>query len=263
MSDTDANDIIAIKKDIINMISESKEGHIPSAFSILDIIYVLYKKILKFDPGNPDWNERDYFILSKGHGCAALYPVLANEGFFSKEELKNYCKLNSILGGHPDKNKVPGIEATTGSLGHGLPIGIGIALSMKIQNKPNKVFVLIGDGESNEGTIWESAQIAKNLSLDNLIVIVDKNKSQKYAFDFDYTKIWSAFGWEAREIDGHNYKQIEESVKKLLESRSKKPKVIVANTVKGKGVSFMENNPEWHHKSPDEETYGKLIEELK
>ena len=263
MSEIDANEIIGIKRGIINMISESKEGHIPSAFSILDIIYVLYKKILKFDPKNPDWDGRDYFILSKGHGCAALYHILANAGFFSKDELKNYCKLNGILGGHPDRNKVPGVEVSTGSLGHGFPIGIGIALSMRILNKPNNVFVLIGDGESEEGTIWESAQIAKNLSLDNLIVIIDRNKSQRYSFNFNYKKIWESFEWEAKEIDGHNHKEIEENLKKFLKSQSQKPKVIVANTIKGKGVSFMENNPEWHHKSPDEETYERLIEELK
>ncbi|MBU2633966.1 MAG: hypothetical protein KJ674_01855 [Nanoarchaeota archaeon] len=147
------NEIKSIRKDIIDMIYESKEGHIPSALSILDIIYVLYKKILKFDPKNPEWDGRDYFILSKGHGCTALYVILVNVGFFSKEKLDEYCKINSMLGGHPDRNKIPGIEASTGSLGHGLPMGLGITLAMKILNKPNNVFVLIGDGESNEGTI--------------------------------------------------------------------------------------------------------------
>lgn len=259
----DMDEINSLRKDIIDMVYHSSEGHIPSALCILDIIHVLYKKILRFDQDNPEWGGRDYFILSKGHGCAALYAVLADNGFFGKEELKTYCDFNGILGGHPDRNKVPGVEASTGSLGHGLPIGIGIALAMKILKRDNKVIVLIGDGESNEGTIWESAQIAKNLSLDNLIVIVDKNKSQAYSVDYDYKKIWSGFGWEAEEMDGHNHKEIEEKVRMLLDSSSKKPKVIVANTVKGKGVSIMENNPEWHHKSPDEETYRKIIEELK
>ena len=257
------NEIKSLRKDVIDMIYKSTEGHIPSALCIIDIIYVLYKKILKFNPKNPKWDGRDYFILSKGHGCAALYSVLANFGFFSRNELKTYCKLNSTLGGHPDRNKIPGVEATTGSLGHGLPIGLGIALAMKISKKANKVFVLIGDGESNEGTIWESAQIAKNLSLDNLIVIVDRNRSQAYSFDYDYRKIWSGFGWEAEEMDGHNHKEIEEKLKMFLNSNSKNPKVAVANTIKGKGISLMENNPEWHHKSPDDETYKRLIEELK
>ena len=259
----DTNEIKSLRRDIIDMGYGGKEGHTPSALCIIDIIYTLYKKILKFNPENPEWDGRDYFILSKGHGGAALYSVLANVGFFSKDELKNYCKIDSILGGHPDRNKIPGVEASTGSLGHGLPIGLGIAIAMKILNKPNKVFVLIGDGESNEGTIWESAQVAKNLSLDNLIVIIDKNKSQAYSLDYDYKKILASFGWEAEEMDGHNYKEIEEKLKMLLNSSSQKPKIIVANTIKGKGISFMENNPEWHHKSPDEETYKKIIEELK
>lgn len=244
------------------MVYESKEGHIPSAFSILDILYVLYKKILKFDSKNPEWKKRDYFILSKGHGCLALYQILSLEGFFSKEKLKTFCKFDSILGGHPDRNKVPGIEASTGSLGHGLPMGLGIALSLKIQKKSNKVYVLIGDGESEEGTTWECTQIAKNLSLDNLILIVDRNRSQRYSAGFDYNKIWESFGWESVEIDGHDYEAIENSLKKLSGSSSKKPRVIVANTVKGKGSKHMEHNPEWHHKSPDDDNYNELIGSL-
>ena len=255
--------INSLRKDIVDMVYYSSEGHLPSALGIIDLIYILYKKILRFDPKNLSWDARDYFILSKGHGCPALYAVLADVGFFSKEKLKTFCKFDSMFGGHPDRNKIPGVEASTGSLGHGLPIGLGIAIAMKILKKPNKVFVLIGDGESNEGTIWESAQVAKNLSLDNLIVIVDKNKSQAYSLDYDYKKIWTGFGWHAEEMDGHDYKEIEEKLKMLLNSSSQKPKIIVANTVKGKGVSIMENNPEWHHKSPDEETYKKIVEELR
>src|SRR3989344_4626843 len=257
------DEIKSLRKDAVDIVYYSSEGHLPSALGIIDLIYILYKKILKFDPKNPSLDGRDYFILSKGHGCPALYAVLADVGFFSKEKLKTFCKFDSMFGGHPDRNKIPGVEASTGSLGHGLPIGLGIAIAMKILKKPNKVFVLIGDGESNEGTIWESAQVAKNLSLDNLIVIVDKNKSQAYSLDYDYKKIWTGFGWHAEEMDGHDYKEIEEKLKMLLNSSSQKPKIIVANTVKGKGVSIMENNPEWHHKSPDEETYKKIVEELR
>lgn len=257
------DEINSLKKDAVDMVYYSSEGHLPSSLSIIDLIYVLYKKILKFDPKNPEWDGRDYFILSKGHGCPALYAVLADVGFFSKEKLKTFCKFDSMFGGHPDRNKIPGVEASTGSLAHGLPIGVGIALAMKILKKQNKVFVLVGDGESNEGPIWESAQVARNLSLDNMIVIVDKNKSQAYSFNYNYREVWAGFGWEVEEMDGHNHEEIERKIKVLLGSESQKPKVIIANTVKGKGVSIMENNPEWHHKSPDEETYRKIIGELR
>lgn len=243
------------------MVYYSGEGHIPSALSIADILYILYDRILNVNPRQPDSEDRDYFVLSKGHGCAALYSILVEKGFFDRDELKSYCKKNSFLGGHPDRNKVPGVEASTGSLGHGFPIAIGIALSMKIRKRKNKVFTLIGDGESNEGSIWESAQVATNLKLDNLIVIVDNNNSQRYSAKFDYINTWKSFGWETSEVDGHDHVVLEKTIEKYLNIKDK-PKVIIANTVKGKGVSLMENNPEWHHKCPDDESYQKIIAEL-
>ena len=253
-----------LRKDIVDMVYSSKEGHLPSAFSILEILYVLYKDFLKYNPINPESEDRDVFILSKGHGSQALYSILAHYGFFEKEKLSSFCKFNSIFGGHPDKNKVPGVEASTGSLGHGFPMALGMALAFKIQNKPNKVFALIGDGESEEGTIWESTKLAKNLGLDNLIVIMDRNKSQYYTQDFEYRKIWESFGWHSLEIkDGHNLDEIKDVLNESINSKTNNPKIIIAHTIKGKGISFIEDNREWHHKSPNEEEYKKIIEELK
>jgi len=256
-------DLKNLRKDIVEMIYKSGEGHLPSAFSILEILYVLYKDFLKYDPKNPNSEDRDFFILSKGHGGQALYVILSYFNFFEKEKLSSFCKPDSILGGHPDRNKVPGVEVSTGSLGHGLPMGIGIALSLKILNKSNKVFVLIGDGESEEGTTWESIRLAKNLDLGNLIVIMDKNNSQYYSYNHDYKKIWESFGWFSLEIDGHNLEEINSALREVSNINIKEPKIIIANTIKGKGVSFIENNKEWHHKSPNEEEYKKMLDELK
>ena len=260
----EAEDLKTLRKDIMEMVYRSKEGHLPSAFSILELLYVLYGNFLKYDSKNPDSIERDFFILSKGHGSQALYAVLAHYGFFEKDKVFSFCNFDSLFGGHPDKNKVPGVEASTGSLGHGFPMALGIALACKIQNKSNRVFVIIGDGESEEGTIWESTMLALNLKLDNLIVIMDKNKSQYYAYDHDFRKIWESFGWHTFEIkDGHNLDEIKDVLKKTTHSKSDKPKMIIANTVKGKGISFIENNREWHHRAPSEEEYHKSMEELK
>src|SRR3989339_1873829 len=220
------NEIKKMISEILEIGSKSGEGHIPSALSVLDILWVLYDRVLKVDSKNPRDINRDRFILSKGHASLGLYAVLARKNFFSDEVWRSFGSFDSLLGGHPDRNKVPGVEASTGSLGHGLPIGLGIATAMKILKKPNKVFVIIGDGESNEGTIWESAQVARNLLLDNLLVIVDKNKSQAYSLDYDYKKIWTSFGWEAEEMDGHNHEEIERKVKAMMGIKTAKPKVI-------------------------------------
>lgn len=257
-------DLKKLRKDIIEMVYRSKEGHLPSAFSILELLYALYGSFLKYDPKNPNNPKRDIFILSKGHGSQALYAVLAHYGFFVRDKLFSFCKFDSPFGGHPDRNKVPGVEASTGSLGHGLPMALGIALAFKIQNKPNKVFVLIGDGESEEGTIWESTMLALNLNLNNLVVILDKNKSQYYAYDHDYGKIWKSFGWYTLEIkDGHNLDEIKRALGEITNLESDKPKMIISHTIKGKGISFIENNREWHHRAPNEEEYNKSMEELK
>lgn len=249
-----------LKKTIINSSHQAGEGHIPSAFSILDILWVLYDKVLKIDPKNPNDPDRDIFILSKGHASLGLYAVLAEKGFFDYSAFKEFGKFNGILGGHPDRNKVPGVEASTGSLGHGLPMAVGIAMGMKIKNKNNKVFVLIGDGESNEGTIWESALLATHHGLSNLYCIVDYNHSTDRALDIgDMFLKFKSFGWDSYTIDGHNHDEI---LKVLTKTGNSKPLAIIANTVKGKGSMTMENNPAWHHKFPTQEELGAILEEL-
>lgn len=248
---------------IAEMIQNAGEGHIPSAYSIIDIVSTLYEKILKFKSSDPDWAERDYFVLSKGHGAAALYVVLEKYGFITSEDLKNKGKEGGILGGHPDCTKVPGVEASTGSLGHGVVTAMGLALGLKIKRKDNKVFSLIGDGESNEGTVWETALIAQNLKLGNLCLIIDKNNSIDQILKFPNMKsIWESFGWEAYEIDGHNENEILSAIESMSFDLESKPKVIIAHTTKGKGVSFIEGHGPWHHRTPNEEEMADIKREL-
>jgi len=254
-------EIIAdLKKETLKMSLESKEGHLASAFSILDILYVLYHKVLRIDPKHPSNPKRDRFILSKGHASLGLYAILANLGFFSKRDLATFCQYESKLGGHPDRNKVPGVEVSSGSLGHGFPMAVGIALGLKITKNPARVYALVGDGESNEGTVWESALLASHHHLDNLCCIVDQNHSSDRALSLENLEHkFTSFGWECISIDGHAHKEIEQALKK---KHSGKPLVIIANTIKGFGSKMMENNPAWHHKSPTQEEYEVILEEL-
>lgn len=255
----DTKIIKKLKKMIVETSFKAREGHIPSAFSILDILWVLYNQILSIDPKKPRAPERDYFILSKGHSSLGLYTVLAEKGFFSFSEFEKFCTYGGVLGGHPDRNKVPGVEASTGSLGHGLPMAVGIALGLKIKKSDKRVFVLIGDGEANEGTIWESALVSAHHSLDNLTCIVDHNHSTDRAVDMgNILKKFMAFGWVGQEIDGHNHKDIATS----LLRKNTAPTIIVANTIKGKGVKIFENNPAWHHKTPNNEELVAILKEL-
>ncbi len=249
-----------MKKKILEMSYNSREGHIASSFSILDILWVLYNDILNYNIKNTKDPNRDMFILSKGHASLGLYVILAEKGFFKRELLDTFCKYNSILGGHPNRIKTPGVEASTGSLGHGMPIATGIALGFKIQNKKQKVFTLIGDGECNEGTIWESALLARQHKLDNLCCIVDNNLSTERALSINnIAEKFKSFGWKCLTIDGHNHKEI----KKALKTKTVgKPLVIIANTTKGFGLKIMENNPEWHHKSPNKDEFEMLSKEL-
>ena len=235
---------------IVNVSFKSKEGHIASSLSILDLLYVLYNKFII---------DNNYFILSKGHASLGLYSILEHFNLL-EENLENFCKFNSKLGGHPT-NKLNNIFASTGSLGHGLPMALGIALGEKIKKTNKNVYVIIGDGESNEGTIWESALLASNHNLDNLFCIMDYNHSNDRALRLDnIIEKFKSFNWECVSIDGHNHSDIENSIVKMTSS---KPKFILANTVKGKGISFMENNPEWHHKSPNSDELKLILDLLK
>lgn len=252
-----------IRTKIVEIIYNAGEGHIPSSFSIVEILSVLYGKFLKYDPKNPKWEERDYFILSKGHGCVAFYTILEKYGFITQKDLDRKSKEDGILGGHPDCTKVPGAEASTGSLGHGIVTAMGIALGLKINKKPNKVIALIGDGESNEGTVWETALVASNLKLGNFCVIVDNNKSAEQILPVhDMKKKWESFGWEVYEIDGHSEEEIFSALKNISFDLNSKPHLIIANTIKGKGVSFIEGHGPWHHKVPTNEELNKIKEEL-
>jgi transketolase len=252
-----------LRKRIVEIVYEGKDGHIPSAFSIIDLIDVLYDSQLRHDPAWPEWPDRDYFILSKGHGCVALYAVLEKQGYLTREEVSLFCKPGGILGEHPDCTKVPGVEASTGSLGHGLPFAVGIALGLRIAGRNNRVYVLIGDGESNEGTVWESALVAANLRLGNLCCIVDKNGSAAQILPMDpMTAKWEAFGWAAGEIDGHDADEIRDALAGLRFEAFGQPKVIVANTLKGKGVGMLEGHGQWHHRIPNEQEFRHIMEAL-
>jgi transketolase len=243
-----------IRKTIVKILEASNRGHLGSAFSMVEILRVLYDEILRYDANNPKWELRDRFILSKGHGCLGLYPILAEKGFFPEAELWKFCASDGILGGHPDSGKVPGIEASTGSLGHGLSIGIGMALNARYERRDSRVFVVLGDGESNEGTVWEAAMCAGKHKLSNLTVMVDYNKYQSYGSTYEVQDLepladkWRAFGFAATEIDGHDLEQLR-SVFHSLPLQPDKPTAIVCHTIKGKGVPFAENNLKWHHKS--------------
>jgi len=247
-------------KKLISRIAElsviGKEGHVPSALSILDIIWVIYNKIININLLKRRSRKRDFFILSKGHGCLAQYVVLEKKGIISKKDLNTFCKYKSNFGGHPDSNKIEGIECSTGSLGHGFPFAAGVAYGNKLLNIKSKVITLVGDGECNEGSIWETAMIASHHKLNNLICIIDKNKSSDRALKIDDLKSkFKSFGWSAINIDGHSQKEIF----KALNIKSKKPLAIIANTIKGKGINFMENNPEWHHKNLNQDLFNQII----
>ena len=255
-----------IRQEIYKIAHHAGGGHMGAAFSMTDIISVLYfGDVLKYDAENPNWEERDKFILSKGHACYALYATLAKANYFSTEELNNVGKIGSSFGGHPKMHDIPGVEASTGALGHGLSFGIGIAYANKVDNKDSHVYVVLGDGECQEGSIWEGALSAPTLELDNLTVIVDHNKLQAMD-DLEtivkmkpFAEKWKAFGWNVVDIDGHDHQAIKEA---LLTRVPDKPTLIVANTIKGKGVSFMEGVPIWHYRMPNDEELPILLDDL-
>lgn len=256
-----------LRKDILRIAMQAGEGHIASALSCVDILAILYFHIMNVDPRRPDWTNRDRFILSKGHACSALYAVLARRGFFSVQELTTMGQKGSIFGGHPDRDKVPGIEISTGSLGHGLSVGAGMALAAKRDKQGHHVFVVLGDGECQEGTIWEAAMFAPTQKLDNLVVVVDHNKLQaidhiENVIDMSpFAEKWRSFGWQVKEINGHDHEQLMKGLSSLPFKKNT-PSLIIAHTVKGKGVSFMENKIMWHARVTTDEEFKQALHEL-
>lgn len=258
---------VTVRRDIVEMIHNVNSGHPGGSLSATDLVTALYFNIMNHEPSKPDWEDRDRFILSKGHACPVLYSCMARTGYFPLEELKTLRRIDSRIQGHPEVRKLPGIEASTGSLGQGLSIGIGLALGAKLQGKTFRSFVLMGDGEINEGQVWEAALYAGNKKLDNLVAIVDVNRQQLDGWVKDIMPLdpladkWKAFGWEVLEIDGHNMEEIVATFQKA-ETIKGKPTVILANTTKGKGVSFMENNLEFHGAAPNKEQLEQALKEL-
>jgi transketolase len=256
-----------LRVDIIRMIEAAGNGHPGGSLSIIDILTVLYWKFLKHDPKKPDWDGRDRFILSKGHACPALYAVMAHRGYFPKEELMTLRKLGSPLQGHPDRLRLPGIEFSTGSLGQGLSVGLGMAIAAKMDKKDWRTYVVLGDGEMQEGQNWEAFMAAPKFKLDNLIAIVDHNNGQ---IDGPVDQVMNiepladklrSFNWEVQTIDGHDLAAIEAAFTKAHIGAGK-PHAIIAKTVKGKGVSFMENNIAWHGNAPKKEEADKAVKEI-
>ena len=243
-------------------------GHLGSSVSLIEILRILYDDFLRFRSDQPDWDGRDRCILSKGHGCLALYAILADKKFIDPEDLRGFCREHSCLGGHPELRKVPGVEASTGALGHGLSIGVGMALGARIRGRDTRVVVVTGDGELNEGSIWEAALSAAKHRLDNLTVMVDYNKLQSYGFTQDVLDLepladkWQAFGFAVREVNGHDVNELKEAVA-ALPFAPERPNAVICHTVKGKGFPFAEYEPTWHHKSRiDEEQITRMREAL-
>ena len=260
---------LEVKKNILDMAfsAGASSSHFGGALSIVEIISILFSYKMNLKKEDPNWEDRDRFILSKGHACLAYYAALCEIGYISKDELKTFEKDDSNLLGHPVINKKLGIDFSNGSLGMGLSLGIGVAISLKKKEKKNNVYVILGDGECNEGSVWEASMAASNFNLNNLYAIIDKNNFQQTGSNkdimdtADLLKKWSSFGWDTVELNGHNLEELYNYFSE--EKTSKKPKAIIANTIKGKGFSFSENNNEWHHAVLTKTLYDKAIEELK
>jgi transketolase len=257
-----------LRIEIIRMIGAAGSGHPGGSLSEVELLVALYFRVLRHNPKDPNWKDRDRFILSKGHGCPALYAVLAEAGYIDHAILGTLRKLGSPLQGHPDKRFLPVLEANTGSLGQGISVGIGMALAAKLDRQDHHTFVMVGDGEIQEGQNWEAAMFAPFHKLANLTVIVDYNYQQLDGFTKDILDVsplrekFAAFGWNAVDIDGHDLSKVIPALEEARAGKSGKPTCIVAHTVKGKGVSFMENNPEWHGVAPKPEQVAAAVAEL-
>jgi transketolase len=256
---------LKIRKHAVNMTSTGGSSHIGSILSIADVLAVLYGSVMNFRADEPKWQDRDRFILSKGHAGAGVYAALAESGFMSVDKLKTHYQDGSDLSGHVSHKGIPGVEFSTGSLGHGLPVATGMALAAKINKNKHTVYVLMSDGECDEGSNWEAALFAPHHKLDNLVVIIDRNKLQSIHSTEDtlglepFVDKWQAFGWNVVDVDGHNHEQL---INACNSKEVGKPLCIVANTIKGKGISFMENNVLWHYRSPQNEEYDAAMKEL-
>ena len=257
----------SIRSHALRMVNQANSSHIGTCLSMADLLAVLYSAVLRIDPSRPDWIDRDRFILSKGHGAAIVYAVLAERGYFPIDWLDTYFQDGSMLAGHINSHEMHGVEVSTGSLGHGLSIGCGMALAGKREDKSHRVFVLLSDGELDEGSNWEAILFAPQHRLENLVAIVDYNKIQSFGNVKDVLDLdpladkWRAFRWGVCEIDGHDHRQIQ-NVLMQVPFEPGKPSVIIAHTVKGKGVSFMENQLSWHYKSPNAEELAKALAEV-
>jgi transketolase len=274
MTTKDSKDVLSaqdfahrIRLKTLQMICRAKSSHIGSAFSMTDLLAVLYTDILRVNPQDPDWLERDRFILSKGHACAALYVALAERGFFPTAWLEEFYQDGGRLAGHATHSGVPGVEISTGSLGHGLGIACGMALAGKRDRQAYRVFTMLSDGECDEGSVWEAALFAPHHQLDNLIVIVDYNKIQslgsvKEVLDLEpFRAKWESFGWSTREIDGHDIAQVKQTLQHVPCEQGK-PTCVIAHTIKGKGVDFMENELLWHYRTPNAEEMTQALAQL-
>ena len=256
-----------LRRHIITMTATAGSGHPGGSLSSVEIVTALFFNVLRHDPKDPRWPERDRFVLSKGHGAPVLYSALAETGYFPVEELLELRKLNSRMQGHTDMATTPGVEMTAGALGQGLSFGIGIALAARLDGRDYRVYVLLGDGECDEGQVWEAAMAAAHYNVDNLVAIVDRNRQQIDGWTYEVmdtepmAEKWRSFGWHVIEVDGHDLGQILAAFNKAKRMKGK-PTAIIAHTIKGKGVSFMENNPDFHGKAPTPEEAEKALKEL-
>ncbi len=256
-----------LRREIVEMIGAAKSGHPGGSLSAVEIVVTLYFDVMRHDPSHPDWEDRDRFILSKGHGAPVLYAALAEAGYAPKDKLNTLRKLGSPYQGHPDKRFLPVLEASTGSLGQGLSIGLGLALAARLDSRPSRIYVVLGDGEIQEGQIWEAAMFAAFHKVDNIVAIVDYNRIQLDGFVKDIMEVepladkWRSFGWQTIEVDGHSIPALQAAFAEAASTKGK-PTALIAHTIKGKGVSFMENNPKFHGVAPTPAEVELALKEL-